>query len=99
MSNTNNRELLIMQAIQKIDDSYHSGHKHIIRLLDFFFHDGPNGQHLCLVTNLCGLPISEVFDQCPERRLDGQLARRVSRQLLDATQYLHSCGIAHGGMF
>jgi serine/threonine protein kinase len=99
MSNLENRELVIMQTIQKIDDSFHSGHEHIVGLLDSFFHNGPNGKHLCLVTELCGLPVSAVFEQCPERRIDGQLARQVSLQLLKATHYLHTIGIAHGGMF
>ncbi len=98
-SEMNNRELQILQTLAATGNSDHSGRKHVSQLLDWFYHDGPNGRHLCMVLNLLGPSVSAVAERCPNYRLDGNLARRVSRQLLYATDYLHSCGVAHGGRF
>ena len=97
MSEAPNRELQILQSLQETGDSNHPGRIYVSRLLDWFYHDGPNGRHLCLVSELLGPSVSAVADKCRNFRLDGNLARRVSRQLLYATSYLHSRGVAHGG--
>lgn len=80
-------------------DPNHPGRKHVSHLLDSFYHEGPNGRHLCVVLEWLGPKVSSVAERCPNYRLDGNLARRVSRQLLLAVDYLHSCGVAHGGRF
>ena len=92
-----NRELQILQSVQETSDSSHPGRMHVSQLLDWFYHDGPNGRHLCIVLELLGPQLSAVAEKCQNYRLDGNLARRVSRQLLYATSYLHSRGVAHGG--
>ena len=96
-SEAHNRELQILRSIGETSDPSHPGRKHVSQLLDWFYHDGPNGRHLCLVLELLGPQVSAVAEGCQNCRLDGNLARRVSRQLLYAINYLHSCGIAHGG--
>ena len=96
-STTHNRELEVLQRIKEHDHLSHPGRKHISQLLDSFYHEGPNGRHLCVVMELLGPSAFSVAERSQNYRLDGNLARRVSRQLLYATQYLHYCGIAHGG--
>jgi serine/threonine protein kinase len=98
-SEVENGELEILQYIRANGDPEHPGRNHILPLLDSFKHTGPNGQHLCVVLELLGAKTSTVAEKCPNYRLDGNLARRVSEQLLLAVDYLHSCGIAHGGKF
>lgn len=96
-SEAGNLELHILRRFADDGDPDHPGYKHISRLLDSFYHEGPNGRHLCIVTELLGPAVSCVADRSLDCRLDGSLARQVSQQLLHATRYLHSCGIAHGG--
>lgn len=96
-SGGDNRELIILQAIKDRGDPDHPGRKHVSQFLDSFYVDGPNGRHLCVVAELLGPKVSSVAESCPDYRLGGHLARQVSRQLLLAVDYLHTCGIAHGG--
>lgn len=96
-SKEHNLELQILQRIAKIKNSDHPGRKYLPELLDWFYHEGPNGRHLCIVLEVLGPKLSDLAQNHPDYRLDGRLARRVSRQLLYATDCLHSYGIAHGG--
>ena len=86
-----NRELQILTYLK------HPGYKHVIRLLDSFYHDGFNGRHLCLVFDVLGPTLSSMAERGPHHRLDGSLARDVSAQVLLAVNYLHSSGIVHAG--
>lgn len=96
-SDTCNHEVEVLQSIMQNGDPSHPGHRHVSQLLDSFHLEGPNGRHLCIVTELLGPCVSSVAEQSRNFRLDGHVARQVSRQLLYATNYLHSCGVAHGG--
>ena len=98
-SDETNRELVVLQALKEQGDPEHPGRKHVSHILDSFHLQGPNGQHLCIVLDLLGPNISSVADRCQNYRLDGHLARSVSRQLLLAVDYLHSAGVTHGGKF
>lgn len=89
-------ELHILTYLKQSNTS-HPGYKHIIPLLDFFYHVGPNGRHLCLVFNVLGPSTSSIAERGPNYRLDGHLARDVSAQVLLAVDYLHTSGIVHGG--
>ncbi|KAL6806353.1 kinase-like domain-containing protein [Trichoderma sp. SZMC 28013] len=95
-SHNHNGELQILQTITRAGDPTHPGHKHVSHLLDSFYHEGPNGRHLCIVLELLGPKISSVVNRQPNYRLYGRLARRVSSQLLLAVDYIRSCGVAHG---
>ncbi|KAK0739484.1 kinase-like domain-containing protein [Apiosordaria backusii] len=95
-SDETSRELSVLQALKDRGDPDHPGHKHVSHLLESFHIEGPNGRHLCAVLDLLGPTTSSVADRCPNYRLEGNLARSVSRQLLLAVDYLHSVGVAHG---
>lgn len=92
-----NRELAILQHLKSHDDPQHPGHKHVQQLLDSFYIQGPNGKHLCIVWELMGPSLSAVADTLPARRLDTKLALKFIEQLLQAVDYIHSCGVVHGG--
>ncbi|KKP02031.1 CMGC/SRPK protein kinase [Trichoderma harzianum] len=95
-SHNHNGELQILQTITRTGDPTHPGHKHVSHLLDSFYHQGPNGRHLCIVLELLGPKVSSVVNRRPNYRLDGRLARRISSQLLLAVDYIRSCGVVHG---
>ncbi|GAB7342877.1 hypothetical protein MBLNU457_g0998t1 [Dothideomycetes sp. NU457] len=70
----------------------------IIQLLDEFLHNGPNGQHQCIVLELLGPSVDLVL---ADLREDGGLLATqeiltISRRLLQAVGFLHSVGYAHG---
>ncbi|KAL7789766.1 kinase-like domain-containing protein [Trichoderma afarasin] len=95
-SHDHNGELKILQTITRTGDPTHPGHKHVSHLLDSFYHEGPNGRHLCIVLELLGPKISSVVNRLPNYRLNGRLARQISSQLLLAVDYIRSCGVVHG---
>lgn len=77
-----------------------------MRLLDDFYHAGPNGHHQCLVFELLGPSIDNVINSCnplngeprtADDGIDPRVVLRVSRQLLVALGILHKRSIAHGG--
>jgi len=76
-------------------NSDHDGYAHVIPLLDAFVHEGPNGPHMCLVYKAVGESLSRFQTRFKDQRLPPHLVRRVSRQLLQALDYSHSCGIIH----
>lgn len=97
-STEKNHELKILQHLQANNNSYsHPGCSHVTQLLDSFFHEGPNGRHLCVVLELLGPTLFQVAERSQNYRLKADLARHVSGQIVKAVAYLHSCGVVHGG--
>ncbi|KAI0104252.1 kinase-like domain-containing protein [Nemania sp. FL0031] len=93
-SGTQNHELEILQHLQADDLDSHPGRRNVTQLLDSFFHEGPNGRHLCVVLELLG--VSWVAENSQNCRLKADFARRVSGHVAEAVAYLHSRGVAHG---
>lgn len=66
---------------------------------DVFTHNGPNGSHLCIVTELLGpsleFTIAEYHDGGD--RLDAKNIVRVAKLLMQAVASIHDAGYAHGG--
>lgn len=79
----------------------HPGHRHIMPFLDEFRVKGPNGSHMCLVSQDFGPSIAQLsyypgkFAGC--RRLRGDIARKLSRQIAEAMSFIHTSGIVYGG--
>lgn len=64
---------------------------HIVRLKDFFMHDG----HLCLVFELLDLNLFELIRHNKFRGLSLSLVRVFTKQLLEALMVLRDSGIIH----
>ena len=73
----------------------------IIAILDDFTIEGPNGTHLCYVSQPGGPSLSAVSDSPGEiagtRRLRAPVARKLAQQLAKAVAFIHDVGIVHGG--
>ncbi|KAG8165946.1 hypothetical protein KVR01_004498 [Diaporthe batatas] len=69
-----------------------------VMLLDCFVHNGPNGTHNCLVTELLGPSLSNVMRvyRDLEQVLRPDTILRASRQILDGVHFAHQAGFAHG---
>ncbi|KAF7858011.1 hypothetical protein EAF04_009367 [Stromatinia cepivora] len=93
-------EVPILRAMK--DSPGHIGKSHVMSLLDHFTHRGPNGVHLCLVSEVGG-PSIKQFNDCPgeykgSRRLEASVARNVCLQVINGLDYIHTTGIAHGDL-
>ncbi len=79
-------ELRILKHLNESGDSNHPGKKHVVHLLDFFYLDGPNGRHLCLIFDVLGPQVSSVAERCPDDRStagwDVTFQRRFYSQLI-----------------
>ncbi|KAK4980834.1 hypothetical protein LTR28_000116 [Elasticomyces elasticus] len=62
--------------------------------------NGPNGMHLCYVSQPGGPSLAALIDSPDEvagtRRLRAPLARTLSRQLANAVSFMHDVGVVHG---
>ncbi len=79
------------------------GKQYVMSMLDHFWIDGPNGRHLCVVSEVGG-PSIKQFNECPglragTRRLRAKVARKVALQATEGLAFIHSTGIVHGGGF
>ncbi|KAK7689688.1 hypothetical protein QCA50_007483 [Cerrena zonata] len=87
-----------LEFLRKMRDQApdHPGHAHVLQLKDQFHHQGPYGQHLCLVTEPL-LHNMRIFSmRFPHRIMPLSLVRSVSRQIVLGLQYLHEeCNIIH----
>jgi serine/threonine-protein kinase SRPK3 len=94
-------EIEMLSRLQ--NSAEHNGKAHVMSMLDHFSINGPNGKHLCIVSEVGGPSIKE-FNDCPgfrsgTRRLRGELARRVGLQVTEGLAFIHFMGIVHGGMW
>ncbi|PWY96163.1 serine protein kinase [Aspergillus sclerotioniger CBS 115572] len=72
---------------------------HVMRILDHFDLDGPNGAHHCLVLELLGPSVPDVIEsRFRDGRLPGALAKAVTKQALLGLDFLHDQEIAHGDL-
>ncbi|RAK98168.1 serine protein kinase [Aspergillus ibericus CBS 121593] len=89
----NNRELAMHQRLATTRTADHpgKGNNHVVELLDHFYHEGPNGRHLCLVFPAMVSDVrAMVTSGAPLNARDlGNLARQVLR----GVQTLHAAGI------
>ncbi|OBT93442.2 hypothetical protein VE01_08681 [Pseudogymnoascus verrucosus] len=72
--------------------------RYIVRLLDEFTHNGPNGTHKCLVFELLGPTVVRIVEDFygNDEKLEPETILRISEQLLQATAFIHRAGLAHG---
>ena len=99
-----NSELPILCYLQQKTGA---GAAHVISLLDCFALKGPNGSHICLVTEALGPSLSDMLESTPEYRTGAPsgfsssrfplwMVKRILRHVLLGIAYLHSHDIIHG---
>ncbi|PSN59103.1 kinase-like protein [Corynespora cassiicola Philippines] len=91
------RELQLLREIATDDTRGHSP-SYLIQWLDDFEINGPNGKHVCIVTELLGPSIADLFDMhgIKDCRLPAKWAKNTAKQLLTALNHLHRKEIGHG---
>ena len=98
-------ELVISRKLEALIASTHHAARHNIQTIkDSFIEEGPNGTHLCLVSELAGQSVCAMSFPGGGRlegstRLRGDLARKVAKQTATVMELMHSAGLVHGGSF
>ena len=93
------RELQALRALAQYSNVT-PGSEHIVRLLDDFIHEGPNGCHQCLVFELLGPTVNTMVNEAHHfgERLDTHIIIRASSQILEGVAFMHEAGYADGGI-
>jgi serine/threonine protein kinase len=68
--------------------------RHICLSESYFYEDGPNGKHLCLVLPVLGEPITGAWDDFGGNRPD--ILKDLCAQMCEAMQFLHERNVCHG---
>lgn len=95
-------ELRMLRSIAGITGD-HPGRHHIRLPLYNFLIKGSNGCHNCLVTDIAGPSLNDLYNvpgmgyAAGARRLRAELAHKVIAQVVEAVEFLHSNGVVHGG--
>ncbi|ETS80605.1 hypothetical protein PFICI_08134 [Pestalotiopsis fici W106-1] len=96
-------ELQTLERLARLQ-AVHPKDSHVRHLIDHFVVQGPNGQHDCLVTEVAGPSIYELYNvpghgyAAGARRLRVDIARKIIRQVVEAVHFLHSLEICHGDL-
>jgi serine/threonine-protein kinase SRPK3 len=74
--------------------------KYVVRLLDHFIIEGPNGAHLVLAFELMGPNVRSIVKTEYHDRadVDPTTILKMTEQVLKALEFIHQTGFAHGGM-
>jgi serine/threonine-protein kinase SRPK3 len=86
-------EIELLSAIAKGDPT---NSKCVVQLLDHCKHAGPNGRHVCLVTELLGDSLLRLIRYNRNKGIDLSRVKEICRSVLVGLDYLHSkLGIIH----
>jgi serine/threonine protein kinase len=86
-------EIELLSAAAKGDPS---NSKCVLQLLDHFKHAGPNGQHVCLVTELLGDSLLRLIRYNRSKGIGLGRVREICRSVLTGLDYLHrELGVIH----
>lgn len=68
----------------------------VTRYLNCFLHNGPHGNHFCIVYEFLGIPLSVLLKAQDFQLLPEKVLKLVVRQLLIGMDFLHNtCRILH----
>ncbi|KAF2217660.1 hypothetical protein CERZMDRAFT_108335 [Cercospora zeae-maydis SCOH1-5] len=96
-------ELRMLQSLANIP-GHHPGRRHIRMVLDSFFIEGPNGRHNCVITEVAGPSLNDLYNvpgmgyTAGARRLRANIARKVNSQIIEAIDFLHFNRVCHGDL-
>lgn len=97
------RELQILEHLDAASPTESS--QYVTQLLSTFELQGPNGTHKCLVFEPMGPSVNSMVEELPQFnprrwemkvRYPPQMAKSILKQSLQALEFLHENGVAHG---
>ena len=82
--------------LRRVAEREGPGKEFVVQLIASFEHSGPNGTHVCIVTEALGDNLLTLIRRYNHRGLPLLPAARLGRQMLSGLAYLHDvCGIIH----
>ena len=68
----------------------------VVTLLDHFFHQGPNGKHMCMVFEVMGQSLLSLIKHYDYRGIPMPAVRLIAKQMALGLDYMHRvCGLIH----
>lgn len=78
----------------------HPGRSHVMSFLDHFRHKGPNGVHVCMVSEVLGENLLGLIKRHQNKGVPMHLVKQIAKQILLGLDYMHRCcGVIHTGPF
>ncbi|KAE8166057.1 kinase-like domain-containing protein [Aspergillus tamarii] len=97
-ANSNPLEIDILAKLSSPKQSSDMGRAIIPSILDKFNIQGPNGNHVCLVTSPARMSVSDAKKESWLSLFQLEVARAIAAQLVIAVRYIHSQGFVHGDL-
>ena len=79
------------------DEAATKGAKFVASLLDKFSIDGPNGRHICLVSEPAGCTVADSKEASNKWMFPVTAAQTIVAQLIEGMAFIHGCGVVQGG--
>lgn len=93
-STGNSGDLKICEMLSHLSPQEKDVHvSHVVVPEDHFWHEGPNGKHLCIVMPVLG---PNLEDAAKEHHYQKEPLKKICYQLVLAMKFLHDRGICHG---
>ncbi|KAF8351008.1 hypothetical protein F5887DRAFT_1193424, partial [Amanita rubescens] len=91
-------DIVVPATLYSFAFAYHNPARHnILAITNHFKVHGPNGTHLCLVSKFAGPSLLAMSELGWSKRLRGDLARKVAKQVATVVEFMHFTGFVHGG--
>lgn len=91
---TASNEISLLKKMNK--NTNHVGYQHVVNLIEFFFHNGPNGHHTVMVFDYLGENLLSLITRFKVKGIPLFFVKKIAKQLLLGLDYLHTqCGIIH----
>ncbi|KAI9716952.1 MAG: hypothetical protein M1835_004154, partial [Candelina submexicana] len=97
-SSTDCPESTILRQSQQ-GDIDHPGRRFVSTLLDDFWLDGPNGRHLCLVSEPAGGTVAASKKRAVGSFFPLDAARSIATNTVMGLAYVHACGVGHRDLY
>ncbi|GAV51704.1 hypothetical protein ZYGR_0AF01750 [Zygosaccharomyces rouxii] len=89
-------EIKLLKRIRSQTERGHVGSDYILKLLDNFYHTGPNGDHIVMVFEVLGENLLALIKKYEHRGIPLIYVKQISKQLLLGLDYMHrKCGVIH----
>ncbi|KAL3675149.1 hypothetical protein R1sor_025097 [Riccia sorocarpa] len=75
--------------LKQVADADPNNCRAVVKLLDHFKHNGPNGQHVCMVFELLGDNLLTLTKRYNYQGLPLNMVRQLAAQILDGLDFLH----------
>lgn len=88
-------EIKLLNALHANPNTEHSS-EHVVKLLDYFEHRGPNGLHVCLTFEVLSKSLLSLVKRFNYRGVPIKFIKVIARQILEGLVYSHEdCQIIH----